>query len=364
MCDNQKINHFPQSYELTRKDRLCYNVVQMQDKFGKDEFNIIPDTYILPDEFADFYSHFHKLKAKEVQNNQWIIKPQNSSQGKGIYIIDDISEVPIDEQCIVSKYITNPLLINGLKFDLRVYVLITSFDPWRIYVYDEGLARFASEPYQSPSPDAKSGPGESVGKNNKFAHLTNYSINKKNDKYVQNANADQDDTGHKWSLAAFNKHLETVLGVDTHLMWAKIYDVIIKSLLSVDSVVFQNLKKLPNRNNCFELLGYDILIDSELKPWLMEVNLSPSLATDSPLDVKIKSNLLVDTFNLVGIRKFDRRRDSLTKMKNRVKNIMRAKSYQSRQPNPQSQAGANPVAIVNTKITGQPNQAAPLQIFQ
>jgi len=62
----------------------------------------------------------------------------------------------------------------------------------------------------------------------------------------------------------------------------------------------------------------------------MEVNLSPSLATESPLDVKIKSGLIVDTFNLVGIKKFDRRRDNLTKMKNRVKNIMRAKSYQSR----------------------------------
>ncbi len=59
----------------------------------------------------------------------------------------------------------------------------------------------------------------------------------------------------------------------------------------------------------------------------MEVNLSPSLATDSPLDVKIKSGLVVDTFNLVGLKKFDRRRDNLTKMKNRVKNIMRAKSY-------------------------------------
>ena len=57
--DNQKINHFPFSYELTRKDRLCYNIVKMQEKFGKEEFNIIPDTYILPDEFADFYSHFH-----------------------------------------------------------------------------------------------------------------------------------------------------------------------------------------------------------------------------------------------------------------------------------------------------------------
>lgn len=79
--------------------------------------------------------------------------------------------------------------------------------------------------------------------------------------------------------------------------------------------------------NCFELLGYDILIDSDLKPWLMEVNLSPSLATESPLDMKIKSQLFLDTLNLICLRKYDRRRDNLTKMKNRVKNIMRAKSY-------------------------------------
>ena len=59
----------------------------MQEKFGRAEFDIIPETYILPDEFADFYSHFHKLKSKE-QLNQWIIKPTNSSQGKGIYIVN------------------------------------------------------------------------------------------------------------------------------------------------------------------------------------------------------------------------------------------------------------------------------------
>ena len=47
--------------------------------------------------------------------------------------------------------------------------------------------------------------------------------------------------------------------------WSKIYDVILKSLIAVDSIVFQNLKKLPNKNNCFELLGYDILIDNDLK---------------------------------------------------------------------------------------------------
>ena len=61
MNEYQKINHFPSSNELTRKDRLCENVVKMQERFGKDLFNILPDSYILPDEFADFYSHFHSL---------------------------------------------------------------------------------------------------------------------------------------------------------------------------------------------------------------------------------------------------------------------------------------------------------------
>jgi len=112
-----------------------------------------------------------------------------------------------------------------------------------------------------------------------------------------------------------------------NLLWSRIYDVIIKSLLCIDSQVQQHLKKINNKNNCFELLGFDVLIDSDMKPWLMEVNLSPSLATESPLDLKIKSQLFLDTMNLICLRKFDRRRDNLNKMKNRVKNIMRAKSY-------------------------------------
>lgn len=87
---------------------------------------------------------------------------------------------------------------------------------------------------------------------------------------------------------------------------------------------------MTHKNNCFELLGYDVLIDSDLKPWLMEVNLSPSLATESPLDLKIKSQLFIDTMNMISVKKYDRRRDNITKMKNRFKNIMRAKSYQSR----------------------------------
>lgn len=64
-------------------------------------------------------------------------------------------------------------------------MLVTSFEPLKIYVYDEGLARFASEKYSNFS------------KNNKFSFLTNYSINKQNENYVQNENSDHDNIGHK-----------------------------------------------------------------------------------------------------------------------------------------------------------------------
>lgn len=303
----------------------------MQERFGKETFNIIPDSYILPDEFADFYNHFHaQQRQNPTSNQQWIIKPHNSCQGKGIYIVSqllcvnfliqvsDISEVPLDEQCIISKYVQNPFLINGLKFDLRLYVLIASMDPWRIYIYNEGLVRFAVEEYDTAKDNTQ-----------RHAHLTNFSLNKKNDKFVGNTNADLDDQGHKWSLAALTKHLEK-FGIDMNLLWSRIYDVIIKSLTSVDSHIQSGLKKMSHKNNCFELLGFDILLDSDLKPWLMEVNLSPSLATDSPLDLKIKSNLFVDTMNLISIKKNIHKKETIKKMQTRAQKIMRAKSYQSR----------------------------------
>lgn len=289
----------------------------MQDRFGKDKFDIIPDTYILPDEFADFYAHYHKLKEVQQTPNmppnskaRWIVKPTALSRGRGIYLVDDISDVPIDELCVVSRYVSNPLLINGLKFDIRLYVLVTSFDPLRVYLYNEGLTRFATEQYENK--DTKS----------RYVHLTNYSVNKKSDKFVQNSGLDKDDVGNKQSLSALNAHLEE-MGVDLNLLWSRIYDVIIKALISVDHIFIPAIKKsVANRTNCFEVFGFDILIDSDLRPWIMEVNLSPSLTCDSPLDHVIKSNLIADTFSLIGIKKFERKRDALHKMKNRLKSFI------------------------------------------
>ena len=121
----------------------------------------------------------------------WIVKPTSSSQGKGIFILDKLQYVPKHEACVISRYIDNPLLLFGHKFDLRIYVVVTCYDPLRIYVYREGLVRFATEKYQS-NIEGKQDDG-SV-----FAHLTNYSINK-NHTHSQSI---------KWSFGDLRKYLE------------------------------------------------------------------------------------------------------------------------------------------------------------
>lgn len=288
----QKISHFPNSFEITRKDRLCSAIIRMQELFGRDSFNFTPETYNLPEDFSTFYSNFNREK-----KSTWIIKPTCSSQGKGIYLIDSISEVPVEETCIISRYISNPLLINSLKFDLRIYVLVSCYEPLRIYIYEEGLARFASETYKSGC------------KSNRFMHLTNYSLNKRSENFVQNEDFRLDDTGHKWSLSAIIKLLDAH-GINTDLLVKNIYEIIIKTILACENTVLETSHKLGlHRTNCFDLLGFDVLIDSNLKPWLLEVNLSPSMATDSPLDLYIKSNLLVDMFTLLGLRAYDKKKD-------------------------------------------------------
>ena len=195
-----------------------------------------------------------------------------------------------NEKVIVSNYIMNPLLINNLKFDLRIYVAIISIDPLKIYVYKEGLTRFATEPFK-------------VNKNNfnKYVHLTNFSINKNNKKFFINSEDAKKKEGFKWSLETLKKKL-TEMKIDHNLIFNQIEDILIKTVLSIEQIMFTASQKHLNfQNNCFELLGFDILVDSNLKPWLVEVNRAPSLSCGSDLDFDIKSNLIKDLFNLSGI---------------------------------------------------------------
>lgn len=74
----------------------------------------------------------------------YIVKPENGCQGQGIYLTTSLLGLEQERNQVVQEYVGNPMLIDGLKFDLRIYVLITSVKPLRIYLYKEGMARFAT----------------------------------------------------------------------------------------------------------------------------------------------------------------------------------------------------------------------------
>lgn len=285
MSEFQKINHFPRSYELTRKDRLYKNVQRMQQIKGSRNFNFVPMSFVIPAEYQEFCAAFSRDKGP------WIIKPVASSRGRGVHLVNHPDQVPLEENLIISRYILNPLLIDGFKFDVRLYVAVTSYDPLVIYLYEEGLTRFATVRYEKSNRNLR----------NQCMHLTNYSVNKKSNGYVKNDDPDIEDYGNKWSLGALLRYLKR-LGTDTAALMMKIEDVIVKTILSAELHIAAATKMFVNNKwNCFELYGFDILIDDTMKPWILEVNLSPSLVCDSPLDLKIKTNLVCDLFSAIGI---------------------------------------------------------------
>jgi tubulin polyglutamylase TTLL4 len=111
----------------------------------------------------------------------------------------------------------------------------------------------------------------------------------------------------KWNLTALREEYEK-MGVNYEAVFRDIKDVLIKTLISVEPVISANMRQVKNKTACFELYGFDIIIDEKLKPWLLEVNVCPSLSSSSPLDKMIKTKLLCDALHLVGFCPFDRKK--------------------------------------------------------
>ncbi|VDM52167.1 unnamed protein product [Angiostrongylus costaricensis] len=301
MYYRQRLNQFPRSTELTRKDKLYDNIRRSSSMFG-NVFNFIPDFFVTPRDSSLLSSAMEHSMGK----CSFIVKPVSSSRGQGIFFANKVvfldfdfsssslREIPASDTLLVSRYLENPLLINGHKFDLRIYVAVTSFYPLVVYVYSEGLTRYqnlvASEKYCS-----------NIDSRNAFVHLTNYSINKNNSNFVRNDSMASEDYGHKWTLGALLRHLEKD-GVDSKLLMLRIEDIVVKSLLSVQARITSACRTTtPYIGTNYELFGFDILVDAQLKPWLLEVNLSPSLSCDAPLDSLVKTRLICDLFNLACV---------------------------------------------------------------
>lgn len=137
--------------------------------------------------------------------------------------------------------------------------------------------------------------------------MTNYSVNKKADDYVKNDGGEDGEDASKWNLCQLSKWFQKN-GFDFNKIAARIKDVAIKTCIAHEPPIQAAYSRCnKNRNICFEIFGFDILLDSNLRPHLLEINISPSLSSSSPLDKKIKTMLICDTLNLAGVKPYDRK---------------------------------------------------------
>ena len=295
---HQLINHFRNNYELTKKDLLVKNLKMYWRKknpfasFYTDN-NIVPCSYEIPTQYSLFYDHYKKNPGKT-----WILKPSGRSQGKGIMMVTKLAtvrdqydqcrrilemnfkereklDIAESESYVVQEYIANPLLIGNRKFDMRIYVLVMSFNPLVVYVHNLGFCRFSQSFYSLDYTDLA-------------IHATNVAIQKNHSEYNKTL-------GCKWSLNKLRIYLNAQYGYDrTMQIFSEIEKTILISLFSVQP-------RIINSSRCFELYGYDILLDDTLKPWLIEVNASPSLSAENREDVQIKTKVLSDMLDILSL---------------------------------------------------------------
>ncbi|KAM6456261.1 putative tubulin polyglutamylase TTLL9 isoform 4-T4 [Liasis olivaceus] len=295
MDEHVRISHFRNHYELTRKNYTVKNLKrlrkQLERESGKLEAmkcDFFPKTFEMPSEYHLFVEEFRKNPGIT-----WIMKPVARSQGRGIFLFRKLKDV-IDwrkvrclllltsQEGISWEEPTLKLGSDGVRLDdqkdeipVENYVAQRYIEnPYLIGAGDSGrLFSRLRNPYSHLMPDI---------------HLTNVAVQKTAPDY-------DPEKGCKWMIQQFRLFLTAKHGAEAvEMLFSEMDNIFIKSLQSVQKVIISD-------KHCFELYGYDILIDQDLKPWLLEVNASPSLTASSQEDHDLKTRLLEDTLNIVDM---------------------------------------------------------------
>jgi hypothetical protein len=252
----------------------------------------------------------------ECDEDVYIVKPSGGKQGAGIILFQGWNgwkkltsknnklKNKILQNCVVQKYISKPFLLQDcVKFDLRLYVFVESLLPMKAYLCTEGLCRFATIPYQRAS---------NRNLHKRRMHLTNYSINRGSSFFafsetLLNPKSLSDSKGSKRTLSSVLSILEK-MGKDSKEVMKDIRRLIGKTcaVLQAELIYIQQrmFSSPASDNHGFHLLGFDIMWDEHLQPYLLEVNAHPSLRTDfqptsdkeftlkSPIDEYVKHRVI------------------------------------------------------------------------
>jgi len=190
------------------------------------------------------------------------------------------------------------LTLEGHKVTLRVYVAVTSLDPLRLYVYHNGLVRICSRKYTL----------DPAKLNDVYVHVDSIDINERNTQEFEKS-VSKSDLQHE-GLRCDTKYLLSKLTNEGHngtQLWLDIEDLVVKSFTSAEKEMWTEFESLAKNNRTrraypFEMVGYDVLVDKHMKPYLLEINNTPSMAPHTSIENGIKQELLRDLFTLVDIQ--------------------------------------------------------------
>ncbi|MBW6389836.1 PqqD family peptide modification chaperone [Billgrantia antri] len=287
----RRINHFPGNAALTVKSRLHESLANLRaclvDGFGErhpltSRLDFFPRAYVMPHDY-----HALQQAARDNPTQRWILKPTNASKGKGVRVLRDAGEAPLAPDWLVQEYLDHPHTIRGHKYVLRLYVLIASLAPLRVYLYRQGFAKLASEPWDPDDAD------------NPYSQLTNPDINALNTRAEVPVEFIDLDRYRAWLREQ---------GHDNAVLFERIEELVsLTAIAGVDAMRSRTAAVGADPSGCYELLGLDCLIDDTLKPWILECNLSPSLGTCAApesgglIEERIKGDLVRDLIALTGL---------------------------------------------------------------
>ncbi|XP_077140988.1 tubulin polyglutamylase TTLL11 isoform X2 [Ranitomeya variabilis] len=304
-----QVNKFPGMAEMVRKINLSRALRTLRELYPQ-EYDYYPQSWILPEEYHTFTAEVRMARDSDPSWKPiFIVKPDGGCQGDGIYLIKDPCEVRgvgglQSRPAVVQEYVRKPLLIDKLKFDMRLYVVLTSLEPLEIYISHDGLSRFCTEPYQQPT---------HKNLHRSYMHLTNYSLN------IHSGNFIHSDSAHTGSKRTVSSVLCRLLakGMDIKKVWSDITALVIKTVISLlpELKVYHQVDIPAGKPgpSCFQILGFDVLLLKNLKPVLLEVNANPSMKIEheqellpgvyenvpSPVDEEVKVAVIRDTLRLV-----------------------------------------------------------------
>ncbi|MGM0570500.1 amylase [Marinobacter sp.] len=288
---DRTINHIPGNNALTVKSRLYQSLSTLRERAGiqdqgsgvlTDRLQFFPRVYVMPDDYHDFQQAAH-----DDPGRRWILKPKNAARGKGIQLVKDPASVPMDASWMVQEFLESPHTMRGRKYVLRLYVAITSVTPLRVYLYRQGFAKLASAPYDEANAD------------NPYSYLTNPDINA--------LNLEADVPVEFVDLDRYRAWLRE-RGHDDEALFDRIEDMVALTCLSALEAMRERSRAIgADTRGCYEMLGIDCLVDSDLKPWVLECNLSPSLEvcagpeSGGDIEKRVKGALVADLVSLVGL---------------------------------------------------------------